>query len=206
MQAGDAEGTVAFSVAYAVSVAAHYTLAKFWALPSERRDTLRQFRAGTEPPVIARQRGVTEGTVYGHLAAALDAGEELEMRRFFTPEEEREMTAAFDRTGWAMLSGAHTALGGRYDEVGKAFGRARPATGFSMDLRELAQVAAAMPDPVGIRAPYADDPELGAEIERLRSKGEMVIVELPGHESSQAAGCDRELARMDGQWTLRKLD
>jgi len=98
------------------------------------------------------------------------------------------------------------ALGGRYDEVGKAFGRARPATGFSMDLRELAQVAAAMPDPVGIRAPYADDPELGAEIERLRSKGEMVIVELPGHESSQAAGCDRELARMDGQWTLRKLD
>ncbi len=36
-------GDVAFSVAYAVSVAAHYTLAKFWALPSERRDTLRQF-------------------------------------------------------------------------------------------------------------------------------------------------------------------
>jgi putative flippase GtrA len=36
-------GDVAFSVAYAVSVAAHYTLAKFWALPSERHDTLRQF-------------------------------------------------------------------------------------------------------------------------------------------------------------------
>ncbi|MBI5772407.1 MAG: RecQ family ATP-dependent DNA helicase [Verrucomicrobia bacterium] len=79
------------------------------------RDTLRQFRAGTEPPAIARQRGVTEGTIYGHLAAALDAGEELEMRRFFTPEEEREMTAAFDKMGWALLSGAHTALGGRYD-------------------------------------------------------------------------------------------
>jgi len=31
--------------------------------------------------------------------------------------------------------------GGRYDEVGKAFGRARPATGFSIDLRSLAAAA-----------------------------------------------------------------
>jgi ATP phosphoribosyltransferase regulatory subunit len=30
------------------------------------------------------------------------------------------------------------ARGGRYDEVGKAFGRPRPATGFSIDLRSLA--------------------------------------------------------------------
>jgi ATP phosphoribosyltransferase regulatory subunit len=30
------------------------------------------------------------------------------------------------------------ARGGRYDEVGKAFGRARPATGFSIDLRSMA--------------------------------------------------------------------
>jgi ATP phosphoribosyltransferase regulatory subunit len=34
------------------------------------------------------------------------------------------------------------ARGGRYDEVGKAFGRARPATGFSIDLRSLAGAAA----------------------------------------------------------------
>jgi len=33
------------------------------------------------------------------------------------------------------------ARGGRYDEVGKAFGRARPATGFSIDLRALASVS-----------------------------------------------------------------
>jgi ATP phosphoribosyltransferase regulatory subunit len=33
------------------------------------------------------------------------------------------------------------ARGGRYDEVGKAFGRARPATGFSIDLRSLAAAA-----------------------------------------------------------------
>jgi ATP phosphoribosyltransferase regulatory subunit len=37
------------------------------------------------------------------------------------------------------------ARGGRYDEVGKAFGRSRPATGFSIDLRELAAVARVPP-------------------------------------------------------------
>ena len=30
--------------------------------------------------------------------------------------------------------------GGRYDGIGKAFGRARPATGFTLDLRQLANV------------------------------------------------------------------
>jgi ATP phosphoribosyltransferase regulatory subunit len=37
------------------------------------------------------------------------------------------------------------ARGGRYDEVGKAFGRPRPATGFSIDLRTLAPVARVRP-------------------------------------------------------------
>ena len=97
------------------------------------------------------------------------------------------------------------ALGGRYDEVGKAFGRARPATGFSMDLRDLAQVAPAMRDPMGIRAPHAQDAALVAQIERLRAGGEVVIVELPGHEGCGAGGCNRELARVDGQWQGRKL-
>ncbi len=97
------------------------------------------------------------------------------------------------------------ALGGRYDEVGKAFGRARPATGFSMDLRDLAQVAPAMPDSVGIRAPHLDDSDLAAQIERLRGGGEAVIIELPGHEGCVAGTCDRELARVDGQWQVRKL-
>ncbi|MDP2811784.1 MAG: ATP phosphoribosyltransferase regulatory subunit [Rhodocyclaceae bacterium] len=32
------------------------------------------------------------------------------------------------------------ALGGRYDKVGQSFGRDRPATGFSMDLREIAKL------------------------------------------------------------------
>jgi ATP phosphoribosyltransferase regulatory subunit len=42
----------------------------------------------------------------------------------------------------AYCEGATSAVarGGRYDEVGKAFGRARPATGFSIDLRAAAAV------------------------------------------------------------------
>ena len=43
--------------------------------------------------------------------------------------------------GGAGAASQPIARGGRYDEVGKAFGRARPATGFSIDLRSLAGVA-----------------------------------------------------------------
>jgi len=97
------------------------------------------------------------------------------------------------------------ALGGRYDEVGKAFGRARPATGFSMDLRDLVQVSTLMSEPLGIRAPYAQDPDLEAEIQRRRASGEVVVVELPGHEGSLTGGCDREFARVNGKWRLQEI-
>src|SRR6266496_2135227 len=56
------------------------------------------------------------------------------------------------------------ALGGRYDEVGKAFGRARPATGFSMDLRDLARTAPHGAEAAAIRAPYSNDEGLAAAI------------------------------------------
>ncbi len=56
------------------------------------------------------------------------------------------------------------ALGGRYDEVGKAFGRARPATGFSMDLREVARAAPHEPRQGAILAPHADDADLSERI------------------------------------------
>jgi ATP phosphoribosyltransferase regulatory subunit len=44
----------------------------------------------------------------------------------------------------AFTAGEPTAVGngGRYDGIGKAFGRARPATGFTLDLRQLADVLA----------------------------------------------------------------
>ena len=98
------------------------------------------------------------------------------------------------------------ALGGRYDEVGKAFGRARPATGFSMDLRELARVAAPAAASAGILAPYASDPRLAARIEALRAAGEIVIVDLPGHDGTRAElGCDRQLVRRGTDWEVEPL-
>jgi ATP phosphoribosyltransferase regulatory subunit len=43
-----------------------------------------------------------------------------------------------------FTAGEPTAIGngGRYDGIGKAFGRARPATGFTLDLRQLAGILA----------------------------------------------------------------
>lgn len=99
------------------------------------------------------------------------------------------------------------ALGGRYDEVGKAFGRARPATGFSMDLRELASASPNDAQRPGILAPYAPrDAGLQREIGRLRARGEAVIVELPGHSGArEELGCDRRLAKRNGRWIVQKL-
>ena len=96
------------------------------------------------------------------------------------------------------------ALGGRYDEVGKAFGRARPATGFTMDLRELAALGEGVPAARPILAPYRpDDPVLRAEVERLRASGEVVIWDLPGHEATRGElGCDRALAPQAGHWVV----
>jgi ATP phosphoribosyltransferase regulatory subunit len=98
------------------------------------------------------------------------------------------------------------ALGGRYDEVGKAFGRARPATGFSMDLRDLARAAPGENGARAIRAPHASDPGLAAAIRKLRGAGEIVVVRLPGHASEPVVPeCDRELAKIRGKWAVRKL-
>jgi ATP phosphoribosyltransferase regulatory subunit len=98
------------------------------------------------------------------------------------------------------------ALGGRYDEVGKAFGRARPATGFSMDLREIARVAPRTARAGAILAPHSADPGLQAVVAALRAGGEIVIVDLPGHESTRTElGCDRQLVRRGRKWEVEAL-
>jgi ATP phosphoribosyltransferase regulatory subunit len=99
------------------------------------------------------------------------------------------------------------AVGGRYDEVGKAFGRARPATGFSLDLRELAAVGPRGRAGAAIRAPYYPrDGSLQSRIQALRDHGKAVIEDLPGHARSRAElGCDRRLVRRAGKWVVEKL-
>ena len=99
------------------------------------------------------------------------------------------------------------ALGGRYDDVGKAFGRARPATGFSMDLRELSSLVKPDLYPRGILAPYVrGEDALRETIEQLRNEGQIVVVELPGHESEQNTfNCDRRLVLQGGVWIIEQL-
>ena len=95
------------------------------------------------------------------------------------------------------------ARGGRYDEVGASFGRARPATGFTMDLRQLAGLAAPGARRGAILAPCAEDAALQQAIDRLRGEGEIVVVDLPGHEASRdELACDRRLEKKDGKWRV----
>ncbi len=104
------------------------------------------------------------------------------------------------------VSGA-VARGGRYDEVGKAFGRPRPATGFSIDLRALAGAAAPLPRRDPILAPCANgNRKLAAKIATLRRAGEVVIEELPGHARyRRELGCTRELVHRRGAWVVKRI-
>ena len=98
------------------------------------------------------------------------------------------------------------ALGGRYDKVGKAFGRGRPATGFSMDLREISQLVAVPLMPQTILAPTGADRSLRETVASLRSKGEVVIDALPGHEGTWGeTGCDRQLVRRGNELVIEKI-
>lgn len=102
------------------------------------------------------------------------------------------------------------ASGGRYDHVGRVFGRERPAVGFSLDLKALSQaLQAGAPAPVprpAIRAPWSEDAGLRAAVRALRSRGETVVCILPGHEhEAQEFACDRELVQVAGQWVLQAL-
>lgn len=102
------------------------------------------------------------------------------------------------------------ASGGRYDHVGRVFGRERPAVGFSLDLKALSLALhrsgpAPTPRPA-IRAPWSADAGLRAAVRGLRSRGETVVCILPGHEQeAQEFACDRELVQVAGQWVLQAL-
>ena len=102
---------------------------------------------------------------------------------------------------------AALAMGGRYDHAAENFGRARAATGFSLDLRELARCSPmSAPTAGAILAPLEKDPALQNEITKLREAGEAVIDALPGHEGTwKETGCDRQLVKRDGRWTVIEL-
>lgn len=98
------------------------------------------------------------------------------------------------------------ARGGRYDHVGEAFGRARPATGFSLDLRELAQLMPSAERKDAVLAPWSPDLALRQKIQELRLAGVVVIQNLPGHENEQDEfECNRALEFDGSQWILKTV-
>jgi ATP phosphoribosyltransferase regulatory subunit len=105
---------------------------------------------------------------------------------------------------YAPGRGQAIAVGGRYDGIGKAFGQARPATGFSTDLRTLVALSdASLPPVTAIFAPADEDADLQKTIAELRARGERVVTALPGQQGAAAEmGCDRQLVRTAQGWEI----
>lgn len=97
--------------------------------------------------------------------------------------------------------GRALANGGRYDDVGAVFGRARPATGFTTDLKALLQLLSsdAVENTDAILAPSQNDPALWREVALLRQQGEQVICSLSGEVDPR---CTRSLVLRDEKWTI----
>jgi len=108
--------------------------------------------------------------------------------------------------------GQEVARGGRYDDIGSVFGRSRPATGFSSDLKTLMLLRdAAISRPSAIIAYPCDNSEQRAGLQtfigNLRDEGERVIEFLPGQqENVSETGCDRKIVEVSGQWQVVDLE
>jgi len=100
--------------------------------------------------------------------------------------------------------GRAIAWGGRYDNVGACFGRARPATGFSTDLKLLAAISTlTVQQSTAVLAPAGCMPALLAAIDELRRAGRVVIQALPGqHGGAREAGCRQLLSEVKGRWQV----
>jgi len=122
-----------------------------------------------------------------------------------------------DSKGYSYYSGARFAIyvqggsdalvrGGRYDEVGAVFGRARAAVGFSLDLKALVEVLPKHPRKAAIKAPWGEDAALREAISQLRLSGESVICALPAQvQMPDEFECDRELGLEKGVGSVVKL-
>jgi len=111
---------------------------------------------------------------------------------------------------YTLGEGQEIARGGRYDDIGQVFGRARPATGFSTDIKtllNLSDIKTSTLNTDAILAPglsaYEADSGLWKAISELRAKGETVIQSLPGQQGSASdVGCSRELKNNSGKWIV----
>ena len=164
-----------------------------------------------DPAILGRaERDLAHGGVEVE-RALVDLGAMVRAVRARRPEVELHVDLAELRgyryhTGFVFAAfvpgyGREVARGGRYDEIGSVFGRARAATGFSADLKTLIALQASGGEPESgdtIAAPWSDDPEVLAAIRELRVRGERVIQRLPGEDAPGV----RRLQRLDGCWVV----
>ena len=104
----------------------------------------------------------------------------------------------------AYVPGVGEALanGGRYNDVGAVFGRARPATGFATDLKALMALVPDVTESGAISLPGVDNEVLLLRAQALREAGEVVIQSFSGEVDPR---CDRELVEVEGEWLIRPL-
>lgn len=105
--------------------------------------------------------------------------------------------------------GREIARGGRYDSIGEIFGRTRPATGFSSDLKLLAALCEGFDDTNNVQAifaPCVENPELDEKVRDLRAGGHIVIRELPGQPGGAVEmGCGYILEKQEREWVVSSM-
>jgi ATP phosphoribosyltransferase regulatory subunit len=109
--------------------------------------------------------------------------------------------------GW----GQEIARGGRYDDIGRVFGRARPAVGFSADLKGLMRLGWGLEERFretpAIHTPWSADPDLAAAVDGLRRAGRRVVVDLPGAVGdARELGCGERLVRGPAGWQVETIE
>jgi len=175
---------------------------------------LADLNGGEETLARARESlRAAESSVHNALDDLERIAQQLKLRRPGLPVhfDLAELRGYAYQTGMVFAAfvpgyGQEIARGGRYDEIGSIFGRARPATGFSADLKTLIRLSRHLPSAElsgAIYAPAEQDAALLEKVRQLRSQGERVIMALPGQSGGvREMGCDRELVRKGKQWQL----
>ncbi|HDH16445.1 MAG TPA: ATP phosphoribosyltransferase regulatory subunit [Gammaproteobacteria bacterium] len=105
-------------------------------------------------------------------------------------------------------SGRAIANGGRYDDIGIDFGRARPATGFSLDLRAVSGLIKqsdtdATASYTTICAPDDDDPALFDVVKQLRQDGRRVVFYYDKEQADNDYKNAANLVRQAGKWIVQ---
>ena len=190
------------------------------AIPTELRECIAGLvELSGGPEVLSQARRIMKEAGGDEVLAALGG---LEQMAQAMARQQPEVPLYFDLAelrGYAYHTGVvfaafvpghgeEVARGGRYDAIGEVFGRARPATGFSADLKTLVSITSSEADaPTGILAPWPAEDALMVEIRALRAAGERVVYELPGqHGTGADLGCDRVLTKHGDGWEVRPVN